>query len=163
MLKLTALLSITSLLIACSSLNATPPLNSPPTPTAMSTAIGIIVQPITLQAREEKRPPVGQPPTADRDIGFADVFFQLENHQAIDQTVVIEKIQIQDAATGRVYMTTSASQTVNLKPLEFAAQDIHLTNKAGFMGKGAVQAIATITVADQQKILTSPPVVVDRL
>jgi hypothetical protein len=163
MLKLIALLSGTALLIACSShLIATSSPSMLPTSNAMSTATGITLQPVTLQAREEKQSPPGQPPIADRDIGFADVFWQLENQRETDQTVVIEQIQIKDVTTGRVYMTTTAPQTLRLRPLESAAQDFHLTNKTGFPGKGAIQAIVTITIAGQTQVLTSSAIQVDR-
>jgi hypothetical protein len=111
----------------------------------MFTTTGITLKPVTLQAREEHRRPIGQPPIANRDIGFADIFLQLENHQAVQTTVVIAKIKIQAVATGRVYMATTTPATLNLGPLEYSAQDFHLTNKTGVAGTGAVQAIVTLT------------------
>jgi hypothetical protein len=169
MLKLIALLSGTALLMACGShliatsspsLPSTP--NPPNPPNPMLTATGITLQPVTLQAREEQQSSSGQPPKADRDIGFADVFWQLENQRETEQTVVIEQIQIQDAATGRVYMTTTAPQTIRLRPLESVAQDFHLTNKTGFSGQGAIQAIVRVKIAGQSTVLTSSAIRVDR-
>ncbi len=162
MLKLLTLLTPPTLLLACSSHFI--PTRAPaiaPTKT-MSTAIGITLNPITLQAREEKKPPIGQPARADRDKGFADIFLQLENHREAPAAVVIEKIQIQEAATGRVYMTTTAPQTITLGPLEYSAQDFHLTNKTGFAGPGAVQALVTVSLGGQTETLTSPVMPVDR-
>ena len=163
MLKLLSLLGFLSLLIACSSHFIATSSSAMPSTQTMFTANGITLKPITLQAREEKNPPVGQPLSTDRNIGFADIFLQLENHREVPAVVLIEKIQIQAVTTGRVYMALTAPQTIHLRPLEYSAQDFHLTNKTGFAGQGAIQAIVTLNIADQSITLTSPALSVDRL
>jgi hypothetical protein len=166
MFKLLTITSIVSLLIACSGYLISAQSSIPPAPTTMQTTNGIQFKPIILQAREEQRLPIGQPPTADRDIGFADIFLHLENQQELDQSIVIEQVQIVDAKNGHVYMSTQAPQTIRLRPLEYVAQDIHLTNKVGFTGKAGVQAIVTYkithdNIAEQTQTMISPVIQVD--
>jgi hypothetical protein len=170
MLKLLTLLSITTLLLACSGQMITASAPTPaqtimPTkrPTEMLTTNGVTLKSIALQVRDAQRPPVGKPVLADRDIGFADVVLQLENHREEQTTVVIDSIQIHEADTDRIYMATQIPKTIHLGPLEYSAQDVHLTNKTGFPGQGGVQAKVTLTIAGQRSTVMSSIVTVDRL
>jgi hypothetical protein len=161
MFKLLTLMTITALVIACTGhlMAAKPTL----TPTATIAIInGISIKPMTVQVREEKRLPIGQPPTANRDIGFAAVFLQVENQQQTDATIVIEQIQIVDAVNGQIYMTTHQPKTIPLKPLEYAASDFHLTNKTGLGAPQGVQAIVTYHIAGQRHTIVSPVVAIER-
>jgi hypothetical protein len=163
MLKPLALLFGGSLLIACKPmLIPTPPAPTPMPPSTMTHATDITLTNITLQAREELRPPVGSKPQPDRDIGFATLFYQFENHREADQAVTIDQVQIQNAHSGRIYMQTEAPQTLHLRPLEISANDVHLNNKTGFAGAGQVRAVITYTLAGRQETLTTEPITYSR-
>jgi hypothetical protein len=160
MFKLLTLITITALVIACTGhLIAAKPILTVTATTA--TISGISIQPITLQVREEKRLPIGQSPTPNRDIGFAMVLLQMENQQQTETTIAIEQIQIMDAQHGEVYMT-QPPQTIALRPLEAASYDFHLTNKTGLASPQGVQAIVTYRIAGQQHKLVSPVVAIER-
>jgi hypothetical protein len=159
-LKPITMLCSCSLLINCNTSSSLPHPATAPTPMNNSTAM--TVAHITLQAREERRPPAGEVPRPDRDIGFATLFYQFENHREADQAVTIDQVQIQDAHSGRIYMQTEAPQTLHLRPLEISANDVHLNNKTGFAGAGQVRAVITYTLAGRQETLTTAPVAYSR-
>ena len=151
MLKYLASIVISSLLIS-SSIPTSP----------MITSTGILIQPITLQAREELLLPAGQISTSDRDKGFATVLVQFENQREQDKVITIESIEIQDASNGRIYMNLQFPQTIHLRPLENSANDFHLTNKSGFSGRSPIKAVVTYQIDGRREVLTSNPIEVDR-
>ena len=53
---------------------------------------------VSLLSQENKLPPLGIPPQAHRDIGFATVFVSLENHQMKNQTVIIKNIEVRNVS-----------------------------------------------------------------
>lgn len=116
----------------------------------------------TLYAYEQTRPFIGRPPTANRDIGFADVFLTLENQAQADTTITIQQIEIHDVATGKVYLTSKAPQTIQLKPLENSVNDFHLTNKIGYPNPARVKAVITYLLNGNVEKIESNPVDVTR-
>ncbi|MCF2145845.1 hypothetical protein IQ276_005090 [Desmonostoc muscorum LEGE 12446] len=124
---------------------------------------GISIAKVTLTAREEKRPPVGQPAKSDRDIAFATVFIDIENTKQENADLVIEKIQIQDAVDSNVQLVKDTPEEIRLKPLENSVNDFRLTNKVGYATKGQVKAVVTYRIANQVQEIQSPVVNVDRL
>lgn len=118
----------------------------------------IVIKNLTLMAREEKLPPLGQPPKPNRDIGFADVFLTVENTKEAKTTLVIEKIQIQDAINGSLQLVSQNPEAIHLNPLENSVNDFHLTNKTGYATKGQVKAIVTYRINDQVQVIQSAAV-----
>ncbi len=117
---------------------------------------------ITLQAREESRPPVGVHSSTDRDIGFADVFVTLENPTTTDTRITIQRIEIQDSHNHQVYLTMPAAQEIHLRPAEVSIHDLHLTNKTGYPGQHPVKAIVTYQVQGSDRVIESSPVEINR-
>jgi hypothetical protein len=161
--ELTLLTFATSaFLCGCTSLaNST---QSPITPeNTMSGTNNIIIKSLTMMAREEKLPPLGQPPKSNRDIGFADVFLTIENTKEASTNLVIEKIQIQDIINGKLQLVKQEPKEINLKPLENSVNDFHLNNKTGYPTRNQVKAIVTYRIGTQVGVIESSPVNVDRL
>jgi hypothetical protein len=117
---------------------------------------------VSLLSQENKLPPLGVPPQANRDIGFATVFLTLENHQQKNQTVKIKKIEIRNVADHKLQFFKFKPQSIELKPLENSVIDIHLTNKTGYSGKDQVKAIITYQIGEQVNKIESEPVKVDK-
>jgi hypothetical protein len=162
MLKPLVLLLGGHLLIACYPTSIFPHPTATTAPTPMTNSTGITIANITLQAREEPWPPAGGVPQPDREIGFAALFCQIENHQLADQAITIDRIEIQDATSGHIYLQTATAQTIRLRPLEHAASDFHLTNQTGFGRATQLQAVLTYTLAGRQATLISAPIDLDR-
>lgn len=117
---------------------------------------------VTLLAREEKTPPVGQPPTPNRDIGFASVFLRLENPQEENYQISIQNIKIVNVSNGRAQNFSYSPQTITMRPLENSEQAFHLKNKTGYQGTNKVKAVITYQIGNQVNVMTSAPVKVDR-
>lgn len=132
-------------------------------PTAMHMTNGIAIANVTLTARDERHLPPGQRPTSDRDIGFADVFVQLQNTTEQTATVIIQSIEIRNAFGGRVQLISQTPQTVHLHPLENSSLDFHLTNKTGYSRGDRVKAVIHYQIQDQIQTIESAPVVIERL
>jgi hypothetical protein len=126
----------------------------------MSELVKVIIS--QLIAREEIRPPLGISPQPNRDIGFASIFVNLENHQDINQSVTIQKIEIRNIGDNRLQFFTFESRRIELKPLENSVIDIQLTNKTGYVGQGKVKAIVTYQVGNQVEKIESEVVDIDR-
>ncbi|MGI0486936.1 hypothetical protein ACN4EK_15965 [Pantanalinema rosaneae CENA516] len=129
-----------------------------------------IFQTVTLQAREERRAPIGlattpasrQPPV-DRYLGFANVFLTLTNPEPRDTTIVIRRIEIRNVKTEAVYLTTPSPTVIRLRPLENSVNDVHLINKTGFPGQDPVKAVVYYEVEQRPGVIESQPVAVTRL
>ena len=115
-----------------------------------------------FSAREEKRPPVGTPSEANRDIGFASLFLRIDNIKEENASLTIKSIQIQNVTTGNIQMATYSSQEVSLKPLENSEKVFHLTNQTGYTEQGQVKAIITYQIENQVLVIESSPEKVDR-
>jgi hypothetical protein len=118
---------------------------------------------ITLLAREEKRPPIGQPPTPNRDIGFASVFIRLENPVQENSKITIQGIEIVNVTDNQFQSFSFYPQEILLKPLENSQQVFHLKNKTGYMGQDKVKAVVTYQIDNQVSFVTSEPVEINRL
>ncbi|TVQ20468.1 MAG: hypothetical protein EA367_08550 [Leptolyngbya sp. DLM2.Bin15] len=116
---------------------------------------------VTLLAWEERDPPDGLPPRADRPIGFASVFLYLENPGLEDVTIVLETIEIQ-TVDGQPQAFEFSSTDIRLRPLEHSELVFHLSSTVGYCGDGPVQVIATYRVGDRHYHLTSEPVEIQR-
>jgi len=128
----------------------------------MMTKTNVIIKNVSLTAREEKSLPSGAKPDRDRPIGFASIFFELENKLQQATTVTIQKIEVRDTFTGFVQLKTEHPQTIQLKPLEIYANNLQLTNKTGFSGFGKVKARVTIQIGDRTETIESLPVEIEK-
>ncbi|MBD2319219.1 MAG: hypothetical protein ACLBM1_04615 [Cuspidothrix sp.] len=117
---------------------------------------------VSLLAREEKLPSIGIRPDANRDIGFATVLLTLENHQEKHQTIIIQNIEIYSIADNQLQPFGFTSRQIELKPLENAMIDIHLSNKIGYFGQGGVKAVVTYQFGNQVDKIESEVVDIDR-
>lgn len=103
---------------------------------------------VTLLAREESTPPIGETPLANRDMGFASVFIRLKNLQQADSKITIKNLKIVNVIDGRVQNFIFSPQEFVLRPLENAEQVFHLRNKTGYLGKDTVKAIVTYQIGN---------------
>ncbi|MBD1927213.1 hypothetical protein H6F74_13290 [Trichocoleus sp. FACHB-90] len=128
----------------------------------MSSSTNISIKSLTLLVREEKRPPVGVSPAANRDIGFASVFIRLENTKEEDAYLIIKSIQIQNVADGSIEMASKSPQPIHLSPLENSENAFHLANKTGYSGQDKVKAVILYELGDQVQVIESIPVEIKR-
>jgi len=70
----------------------------------------------------------------------------LENHQEKNQTIIIQNIEIYSVADNQLQPFAFTSKQIDLKPLENAMIDLHLTNKTGYLGQGRVKAVVTYQI-----------------
>ncbi len=158
MFKYGTIATLVTSLIACSSgMQATQT-----TANMAQTIDGVVVRSVSLDAREEQQLPPGQSPTANREIGFAAVFVQLENTQNAEISLNIQKIEIRDAVSGSVQLATTSPQVIRLRPLENAVNDFHLTNRIGYRRGDRVKAVITLQVNGETRVIESDTVVVER-
>jgi hypothetical protein len=101
-------------------------------------------------------------PKEDRNIGRVAVFINIENHQAINQVITIQSVEILSLPDHQLENFVFEPQLVELKPLEHSVVDIHLMNRTGYSGQGPVKAIVTYTLGNQVTVLESESVEVDR-
>lgn len=134
--------------------------NYQPSPTfsPMSLTSDVIIKQVTLQVREEKFPPDGVTPKADREVGFADVFLSIENLQHEKVSVVVKQVQILSASTNQIQLTTQRPTAIHLHPLESSVNDFHLTNKTGFQANKSLKAVVTYQVGNQTQTIESKAV-----
>jgi len=128
----------------------------------MMTKTGIAIKKVSLIAREEKSSPAGVKPDRDRDIGFASIFFELENQRPQATIVTLRKIEVCNALTGFTQLKTEQPQTIELKPLEVFSNHIQLTNKTGFRGFGKVKAKITLQIGDRTETIESSSVDIEK-
>ncbi|WP_017653410.1 hypothetical protein [Fortiea contorta] len=103
---------------------------------------------VTLLAREEKTPPMGEPLNPHRDIGFASVFIRLTNLQASDAKITIKNIKIVNSFSGKLQEFNFSPQKIILHPLENSEQVFHLKNKTGYSTTAPMQAIVTYQIGN---------------
>lgn len=115
-----------------------------------------------LICREEIQLPLGSPPQADRDIGFASVFLNLENSQEQIQTLVIKNVEIWSAVDDQLQPFSFEQRVIHLNPLEHAVIDIHLSNQIGYLAQGEVNAVVTYELDGQSHAIRSEAVEVER-
>lgn len=117
---------------------------------------------VSLLSQENKLPPLGIPPQKNRDIGFATVFVNLENHDLKNKTVIIKNIEVRNLSDHKLQSFSFQPKQIELKPLENSVIDIHLTNKTGYSGKDRVKAIITYQIGEEVNKIESQAVEVDR-
>ena len=163
------LLLITASLVAClsrSTRSTEPPIvttnEESMNPAAMVSTEGLVIRAVTLQARDERILPPGTAAEGDRDIGFATVFMDIENHQESTIELTLEAIDIRNTANGEIQLATDMPQQVILRPLEYAKHAFQLTNTSGYSHHHEVKAVIHYRVNEQSGILESAPVEVDR-
>ncbi|MUG94400.1 hypothetical protein F7734_19285 [Scytonema sp. UIC 10036] len=133
----------------------------PFTKPVMSTVNGVLIKNISLMAREEKKQPPGTQQVSPRDIGFASVFFHIENTTQANINVIIEAIEIRNS-DNKTILKQATPEEIILKPLEDSKNSFHLTNKLGIPGSGKVKAVLTYRIGDRTEVIESALVNVDR-
>ena len=128
----------------------------------VSSQENILIGEVRLQAREEKKLPLGATPNPNRDIGFASVFIRFENPQEADVNLTIKKIEIRNTSDNKVQMVQSSPQKIIFKPLENSEEVFHLTNKTGFSQKNQVKAFITYQIGEQVDVIESKPSEIER-
>jgi hypothetical protein len=117
---------------------------------------------VTLLAREENTPPIGEPSLANRDIGFASVFIRLTNLKESDAEITIKNIKIVNVDDGKLQNFIFSPQEFVLRPLENAEHVFHLKNKTGYLGKDAVKTIVTYQIGNLVREISSDSTQVTR-
>lgn len=128
----------------------------------MSSEKNISISEVTLQAREEKKLPLGATPNPNRNIGFASVFIRLENPHEADVNLTIKNIEIRNTSDKKVQMAQSSPQEILLKPLENSEEVFRLTNKTGYSKNNKVKAVITYQIGEQEEIIESKPTEIER-
>jgi hypothetical protein len=77
------------------------------------------------------------------------VLLTLENHQEKHQTIIIQNIEIYSIADNQLQPFAFTSKQIDLRPLENAMIDMHLTNKTGYLGQERVKAVVTYKIGDR--------------
>ncbi len=122
----------------------------------------IEIQKVTLLAREQKNSPTGQPPTPNRDIGFASVFFRLSNPVEKDSKLTILSIKIVNVEDQQLQDFEDSQKEITLRPLQNSEIPFYLTNKTGYLGNDKVKAVITYQIGNQITFVESEPVTVER-
>lgn len=117
---------------------------------------------VSLLAWTQIAPPNGVVAIPNGYIGFASVFFSVENNQENNQIITIQNIEIQSVADKKLQPFVFTSKQIELKPLENIVIDIHLTNKTGYVGQERVKAIVTYQIGDRLDRVESNTVDVER-
>ncbi len=165
-----AMLALLALLLLPIGLPATQPALSIPRqsptmtlPTLPSTQV---LKQVTLQAREERNPPLGRPSRqrpaqTDRPIGFAEVFIRLENPSEQDLQIRLQRIDIL-SQDGQRQPFTSEAKEIRLRPLENAEHLIRLTNLSGYSSPQPVRAVITYSLQGKTYRAETVAVAIDR-
>jgi hypothetical protein len=103
-------------------------------------ANGVTLKNCKITVRQESQRPVGVINAADRPRGFAAVFLDLENTQAIAQPVTIQRVEVRDSL-GRVQFLQEQPLEIALGGLEYASRDFHLQRPGQVQAVGKLRAI----------------------
>lgn len=117
---------------------------------------------VTLLAREEKTPPIGEPSKPNRDIGFASVFVRLTNLKESDSKITIQNIKIINLFNNKSQNFSFSPREIILHPLENAEEVFHLKNKTGYLGEDPVKAIVTYRIGNLVREINSDVTEVQR-
>lgn len=162
MIKRFTLLTLLISILSCSYIRLpSRSANLLPSDSAMISTTNVSIQNITLNAREDRLPPLGKPIDPDRNISFADVFLKISNPKQEPAILVIQSIEIQDSNSA-VQLASQSPQKIYLKPLENSVNDFHLTNKTGYLTHGKVKAVISYQIAGVTQIAESSPVEISR-
>lgn len=119
---------------------------------------GIAVEISQLVCRNQLSPPSGVAYQPNRDIGLAFILIQFENRREITQIVTIQDVTIQNSSDGRSQSFRFEPRIIELRPLEHASVDIHLSNQAGYGSQDRMIAIVTYEIDGQTYIIQSEAV-----
>ncbi|NJM46175.1 MAG: hypothetical protein HC860_08315 [Alkalinema sp. RU_4_3] len=103
-------------------------------------ANGVMLKNCKMTVRQESQRPPGEVSSVDRPRGFAVVFLDLENKQAIAQPVTIRRLEVQDSL-GRVQFVQERPVEITLGGLEYSSQDFHLQHLGQVQAVGKLRAI----------------------
>jgi hypothetical protein len=103
-------------------------------------ANGVTLKNCKMTVRQEAQKPVGELNAVDRPRGFAAVFLDLENTQAIAQPVTIQRVEVQDSL-GRVQFVQEQPLEIALGGLEYSSRDFHLQHPGQVQAVGKLRAI----------------------
>jgi hypothetical protein len=117
-------------------------------------ANGVMLKNCKMTARQEFQKPVGEVNAVDRPRGFAVVFLDLENKQAIAQPVTIQRVEVQDSL-GRVQFVQEQPLEISLGGLEYASRDFHLQHPGSMQLVGKLRAIVYYQMGRETGKITS--------
>jgi hypothetical protein len=117
-------------------------------------ANGVTLKNCKITVRQESQKPVGELNAADRPRGFAVVFLDLENKQAIAQPVTIQRVEIQDSL-GRVQFVQEQPLEIALGGLEYSSRDFYLQHPGQVQAVGKLRAIVYYQAGTVEGKITS--------
>jgi hypothetical protein len=117
-------------------------------------ANGVTLKNCKMTVRQEAQKPVGELNAVDRPRGFAVVFLDLENKQAIAQPVTIRRVEVQDSL-GRVQFVQEQPLEISLGGLEYASRDFHLQHPGSVQAIGKLRAIVYYQMGHETGKITS--------
>jgi hypothetical protein len=117
-------------------------------------ANGVTLKNCKMTVRQEVQKPVGEVNAVDRPRGFAVVFLDLENKQAIAQPVTIQRVEVQDSL-GRVQFVQEQPLEITLGGLEYASRDFHLQHPGDLQAVGKLRAIVHYKMGRENGKITS--------
>jgi hypothetical protein len=117
-------------------------------------ANGVMLKNCKMTVRQESQKPLGELNSDDRPRGFAVVFLDLENKQAIAQPVTIRRVEVQDSL-GRVQFVQEQSLEISLGGLEYASRDFHLQHPGSVQAIGKLRAIVYYQAGKETGKITS--------
>jgi hypothetical protein len=117
-------------------------------------ASGVTLKNCKITVRQESQKPVGEGNSVDRPRGFAAVFLDLENTQAIAQPVTIRRVEVQDSL-GRVQFLQEQPLEITLGGLEYASRDFHLQYPGDLQTVGKLRAIVYYQMGRETGKITS--------
>jgi hypothetical protein len=117
-------------------------------------ANGVTLKNCKMTVRQESQKPVGELNAVDRPRGFAAVFLDLENTQAIAQPVTIRRVEVQDSL-GRVQFVQEQPLEISLGGLEYASRDFHLQHPGSVQAIGKLRAIVYYQMGHETGKITS--------
>jgi hypothetical protein len=116
---------------------------------------------VSLIAREEKTPPIGQPSNSNRDIGFASVSLRLNNHREVESQMTVIGISIVDT-NNQIEEFEFTKREIKLRPLENLEEVLQLRNKRGYITGDRVKAVITYQIGDHVGFMESETVEIVR-
>jgi hypothetical protein len=125
-------------------------------------ANGVRLKNCKMTVRQESQKPVGEINAVDRPRGFAAVFLDLENTQAIAQPVTIRRVEIQDGL-GRVQFVQEQPLEIALGGLEYSSRDFHLQHPGQVQSMGKLRAIVYYQAGQETGKIMSDFVALERI
>ncbi|MFN7677318.1 MAG: hypothetical protein ACK5QW_01825 [Cyanobacteriota bacterium] len=113
---------------------------------------GMVMITVSLLAREDRLAPLGLPPDPHRAIAFATVVVRLDNQRPSPQAVTLHAIEIRGEPQHHLEPFAFTPRIIDLKPLERAVVDIHLSMRTGFLAQGPVKAIVRYQLEQEPEV-----------